>query len=133
MGGRADDNTLLEDPHITSPDKAKGGRGSARRTLNLWAENRSEPQSHSSSLRPGHCNSKRAWIGVLSGHSHGRQNATGGSDWGTGGDGETSDSEMDTAMHETGRAPRAEEVGESDQQIAHDWLQLCGTTEMLKH
>ncbi|KAK3575472.1 hypothetical protein QTP86_026852, partial [Hemibagrus guttatus] len=99
-------------------DKAKGGRqSSARRTPDFWVENTSEFQSHSSSLRPGHCHSESDGFSVLSGHSYG-----GGFGWGAGGDGrETSDSEMDTAMHETGRAPRAKEVGESepDQQAAN--------------
>lgn len=126
---------LLEEPHITSPDKAKGGRqSSTRRTPNLWVEKKREPRPHSPSLRPGHCHSERDWFSVRSGHSHDRHDAGGGFGWGEGGDGrETSDSEMDTAMHETGRAPRAKEVGESHQQTADDGLQLHGTIEMPKH
>lgn len=58
--------------------------------------------------------SERHWYSVLSGHSHGRHDAGGGFGRGAGRDGrETSESEVDTAMHETGRAPRAKEVGES--------------------
>lgn len=134
-GGRAEDNMLLEDPHITSPDKAKGGRrSSARRTPLLWVEKTSSSQSHSSSLRPWHCHSEGDQFGELSGHSHGRHGPGGGFIQGAGGDGwETSDTEMDTAMHETGCAPRAKEVGESDQQTANSWFQPHRATGMPKH
>ncbi len=107
MGGRARDNEPLEDPHITSPDKADGGDGhwafGWRRGPNPFKHFEGDAQGLSFTH----------WFGGLAGGSHGRASAGRGCGTGEEGDGskKCADAAMDTTMRETGNTSRAKEVG----------------------
>lgn len=113
MGGRARDNVPLEDPHITSPDKAEGGDGAERG--GHWAFGwRRGPNPFKHFEGDAQMLSFTHWFGGLAGGAHGRASAGRGCGTGEEGDGrkECADAEMDTTMRETGNTSRAKEVGE---------------------
>lgn len=107
------DNVPLEDPHITSPDKAEGGDGAERG--GHWAFGwRRGPNPFKHFEGDAQMLSFTHWFGGLASGSHGRASAGRGCGTGEKGDGrkEFADAEMDTTMRETGNTSRAKEVGE---------------------
>lgn len=107
------DNVPLEDPHITSPDKAEGGDGAER--SGHWAFGWKRGPSPFTQLEGDtEVLSFRHWFGGLAGGSHGRASGTRGCGTRVGRDGrkECADAEMDTTMRKKGNTSRAKEVGE---------------------